>query len=61
MVDHPVGANGTRERIKVEDLEATVGYPVGRYQPNGLPHLKANSLTDEAIASLQRPAAMLDF
>lgn len=54
-------SNEGRGRVKVGDLVANVDYPVGRYQPNGLPSLKSETLPDEVIAGLQGPAAMLDF
>lgn len=53
--------NTERQPIKLSQLVPVPGFPVGRYQSNGLPELSEEELSDEEIESLQRPAVMLNF
>ena len=61
MTDQLRDAEGTRQKVQVKDLTSTKGYPVDKFQPNGLPALKEVGLSEDVITKLQGPAAMLDF
>jgi hypothetical protein len=61
MVDHSEKLGITRQRVRVSDLQPIDGYPVDRFQPNGLPKLRATGLSDAEISKLQGPAVMLDI